>query len=309
MNDESPFGFLNPEVQQDWDQSLPQGFDQSPMCFQDPPLGQMDSFAFQLEPSVGAFDLQEPIMLSGPIIPEPMRAFHKKNTSAPTNMQELLRLAASSGRLDPNNLRVLGHPLHGLIPSHPRQHSMPVQPAPVVQNDDDTEFRGICNDDQVRFNPVKLGFIPGKFWSQDKDWTFGQLVSDFFQKKNNANSRFSHKLYNALKISTSDPFYAVYIGVEWVNERVLKIDKRIFARLLGIKTIDGSLFHQQGNFPSHGFTELTEKQAIAEVPPEALKNVDYETVRLLIHQPGIFTRDCTEEDIERCKWISTRKRP
>ena len=89
----------------------------------------------------------------------------------------------------------------------------------------------------------------------------------------------------------------------------MKIDKRIFARLLGIKTIDGSLFHQQGNFPSHGFVELNEKEAAAEVSPEHLEGVDYETVRLLVHNPGIFTRDCTEEDIERCKWISTRKRP
>lgn len=311
MNDENPFGFLNTETHQEWDTNIPMSFDQPGIGFQESPLPPMESFSFQLEPSVVAFDLQESISLSVPTVPEPIaRPFHKKNQSTPNTVCDLIRIAASTVRfnIDPNNIRGLGHPLMMANVAHPRQHSLPVQSTPVVQNDDDVEFRGICNDDQIRFNPVKLGFIPGKFWNQDREWTFGQLVSDFFQKKNNANSRFSHKLYNALKISTSDPFYSVYIGVEWVNERVLKIDKRVFARLLGIKTIDGSLFHQQGNFPSHGFVELNEKEAMAEVSPEDLKGVDYETVRLLVHQPRIFTRDCTEEDIERCKWISTRKR-
>jgi hypothetical protein len=152
-----------------------------------------------------------------------------------------------------------------------------------------------------------LGFIPGRFW-QNQDLTFGHLVQDFFQRKNNANSRFSHKLYNALKITLEDPFYIEFIGVEWVTDRVLKIDKHVFARLLGIKIIDGSLFHQQGNFPSHGFVELAEKNALQWVTPEILAGVDFDNVRLLVHQEGIVTRNCTEEDIDKCKWISARKR-
>jgi hypothetical protein len=40
------------------------------------------------------------------------------------------------------------------------------------------------------------------------------LVTDFFQRKNNANREFSHKLYNALRITAADPFYSGYAGVE-----------------------------------------------------------------------------------------------
>jgi hypothetical protein len=190
--------------------------------------------------------------------------------------------------------------------SHTRQHSLP-SPAPPELGDVDLEFAQICADGAVRFNPHHLGFIPSNFWF-DQEYTFGDLVADFFQKKNNSNSRFSHKLYNALKIAEEDPFYVTFLGIEWVTDHVLKIDKKIFARLLGIKTIDGSLFHQQGNFPSHGFVELNERAAHEAVSEADLEGVDYENVRLLTHQPGIFIRGCTEEAIDRCKWISSRKR-
>jgi hypothetical protein len=177
----------------------------------------------------------------------------------------------------------------------------------MIQLESDAEFAQVCADPSITFNPAHLGFIPGRFW-QDQNWTFGQLVHDFFQRKNNANSRFSHKLYNALRITLEDPFYVEFIGLEWITERVLKIDKHVFARLLGIKIIDGSLFHQQGNFPCHGFFELTEKAAPEWVTPEMLTGVDFDNVRLLVHRDGIFTRDCTEADIERCKWTSARRR-
>ena len=273
-------------------------------------------FPSALAPSVPqSFD--DSFLLPDPLTPPTLtptlvnsESWHKRFTSSPGNLSELVRIASSRQAFDANSLRGLNLPL--LIPTmttHARQNSTPVpnMTAPE-QTDSDREFRGICSDDAVKFNPVRLGFIPTKFWNEDKDWTFGQLVEDFFQKKNNANSRFSHKLYNALKISTSDPFYAVYIGVEWLTERVLKVDKWVFARLLGIKTIDGSLFHQQGNFPSHGFVELSQVEARRLVAEEDLADVDYENVRLLVHQPGIFTRDCTEQDIERCKWVGARRR-
>jgi hypothetical protein len=191
-------------------------------------------------------------------------------------------------------------------PAHMRQNSLP-EPAPAVQLESDAEFAQVCADASITFNPARLGFIPSRVW-QDRDVAFGQLVSDFFQRKNNANSRFSHKLFNALRITLEDAFYVEFVGLEWVTDRVLRIDKRVFARLLGIKVIDGSLFHQQGNFPSHGFVELSEANAREYVDAEMLAGVDFENVRLLVHQDGTFRRDCTEADIERCRWTSARKR-
>jgi hypothetical protein len=178
---------------------------------------------------------------------------------------------------------------------------------PVTRSVSDVDFEKKCSDGTAVFNPHKIGFIPSEFWS-DKSFTFGQLVKEFFQRKNRSNCRFSHKLYNALKIVGEDPSFSEWTGIGWVTDKVLRIDKMAFARLLAIKTVDGSLFHQQGNFPSHGFLELTEETASQFVPKDVLRSVDFDNVRLLVHQPGLFTRGCTEEEIEQCKWISSRKR-
>lgn len=171
----------------------------------------------------------------------------------------------------------------------------------------DQEFLHLCLDRSVTFNPHHLGFIPSNAWT-DAEVRFGDLVTDFFQRKNNANSRFSHKLYNALRITKSDPFYFHYIGVEWISAYILKVDKRIFAQLLGIKSVDGSLFHQQGNFPSHGFVEIGHGEASRHLPEGDLEGVDYERVRLLVHKSRVFIRDATEEDLARCAWVHARKR-
>jgi hypothetical protein len=159
----------------------------------------------------------------------------------------------------------------------------------------------MCADPDVMFNPARLGFIPHDFWPNE-DVTFGDLVSDYFQRKNTSTSRFAHKLFNALRISDEDPFYSDFLGVEWVGDRVLKVDKRIFARLLGVRAIDGYLFHQQGNFPSHGFVELSETDARQSLPAEELEGVDYEIVRLLVHQKGIFVRGCSDKVFRQCRW-------
>ena len=138
--------------------------------------------------------------------------------------------------------------------------------------------------------------------------TFGQLVTEFFHRKNSSNSRFSHKLYNALQISKNYPQYIKYLGVTWVTQTVLKVNKITFGRLLNIKTIDGSLFHQQGNFPTHGFVEIESREAASFVDPADLADVDFENIRLLRHGAGKIYRDCTEGEIEGCKWVLNQRR-
>jgi hypothetical protein len=191
----------------------------------------------------------------------------------------------------------------GASPDHKRCGSDPL--APDVQTR--SEFAIICQDPFVRFNPRHLAFIPACNWPE-RELTFGDLVADHFQKKSGSNTRFFHKLYNALKIADFDPFYTEFVGVEWVNERVIKIHKKKFARLLGIRTIDGSLFHQQGNFPSHGFRELGPQEAKAILSPEDLADVDYDVVRLLVHAPGDFVRTSSSQVFERCRWINSRQK-
>lgn len=171
---------------------------------------------------------------------------------------------------------------------------------------DDSEFIAARCDPSLRFNPRQIGFIPVTLWD-DQDRTFGEVVAEFFQRKNNANSRFSHKLFNALRLSEWNPIYRPLVGVFWLNQTILRVDKWAFARLLGIKSIDGSLFHQQGNFPSHGFFEIGAGDVQKWCPPELdLTGVDFENVRLLIHTESLFKQGCTESDIETCRWANAK---
>jgi hypothetical protein len=184
------------------------------------------------------------------------------------------------------------------------QHPSPLL-EPATQSD--LAFALICRDRSIQLNPRHLGFVPAHSWQGD-DITFGDLVTDFFRKKSNAGNRFIHKLFNALKVVETDHKFAAVVGVQWVSEKVLRVHKRSFARLLGIKTIDGSLFHQQGNFPSHGFAELSAREARIDLPVEALIGVDGDEVRLLVHTPRVFVRQCPESAIDACKWVSLRFR-
>jgi hypothetical protein len=160
----------------------------------------------------------------------------------------------------------------------------------------DQMFNEICGNASVALNPVSLGFIPVLFWP-NKDVAFGDLVFDFFQRKSNVNSRFLHKLYNALRISTLSPVWAELVGVQWEARFVIRVNKGQFARLLGIKAVEGSLFHQQGNFTTHGFVELNAEHAQMYCPNLNLATVDFDNVRLMVHQPGIFVSTCTEQQL------------
>ncbi|KAH0787965.1 hypothetical protein GPJ56_008121 [Histomonas meleagridis] len=199
-----------------------------------------------------------------------------------------------------------------LASSSQRHHSYTrevASPQPILRRPPEdisnATFITACNDPNLTFNPHLVGFIPSNLWP-DHMITFGDIVANFFQKKNNANSRFSHKLFNALKLSELSPIYPQFVGVQWLTPLILRVDKRVFARLLGIKSIDGSLFHQQGNFPSHGFFEIGAGDAVKYCPPGIdLTGVDFENVRLLIHMEHRFRKGCTEADIEPCKWANS----
>jgi hypothetical protein len=170
----------------------------------------------------------------------------------------------------------------------------------------DSEFAAASNDPTLRFNPRSLGFIPTDFWP-DEEVSFGYCLSDFFQRKNNANCRFPHKLFNAIRLTEFKPDYPRLTGLQWLNPVILRVDKVTFARLLGIKSIDGSLFHQQGNFPSHGFFEIGSGDQDRFVPPDVdLTDVDFENVRILVHRMGLVRKGCTSRDIEMCRWANRR---
>jgi hypothetical protein len=137
--------------------------------------------------------------------------------------------------------------------------------------------------------------------------TFGELVNEFFSRKSSANSRFLHKLVNALKLTDSNPGLFELVGVAWVTDRIFKVDKVRFARLLGIKAIDGSLFHKQGNFPSHGFVEICPEGGKAMLTAKELEGIDFDVVRLLRHESERFSRGHPPNMDELCKWHGARR--
>jgi len=168
------------------------------------------------------------------------------------------------------------------------------------------QFQNACHDNSLMINPRILGFIPSSFWSANNQLSFGELTRDFFQRKNSINSRFLHKLYNALKIAEAQPSLYPLIGVKWVSDSILKVEKHLFGRLIGIKSVDNSLFHQQGNFPSHGFVELSLKDIQTQYPHLDLTGIDFDDVRLLVHKNQGFVKVSTEESLQMCKWTKLK---
>jgi hypothetical protein len=167
------------------------------------------------------------------------------------------------------------------------------------------DFTFACSDESLIFSPRELGFIPAPW--PDHGHTFGDLVSNFFTRKSSATTRFLHKLVNALKIVEYDDKCYKLVGLAWVTDDILKIDKVKFARLIGVRTIDPSLFHKQGNFPTHGFTELCLDDAKAMLSSEELVGVDFDVVRLVKHETGAFTKRITPGVEDKCKWNGAKK--
>jgi hypothetical protein len=171
-----------------------------------------------------------------------------------------------------------------------------------ISNVIDLSFTDFCRDSSLRFSPTSLGFIPVCAWD-DCEVTFGSLVINFFQRRNNASCRFVHKLYNALRITETNPDYFKYVGVTWINHTVMTVHKGIFAQLLGIKNSEAALFHLQGNFPSHGFVEVNRQQALELLPLDVFTGIESDDMRLLQHANGIFVKDATEASIRGVIWI------
>jgi hypothetical protein len=164
-------------------------------------------------------------------------------------------------------------------------------------------FQVALGDSTLIFSPQQLGFMPSNYWLA-MDATFGDLVGKFFQRKNNANCRFPHKLYNALALVDHNPALFNLVGVQWVTDRLFKVDKFIFGRLLGIVSIDGALFHQQGNFPSHGFGEVPGTDIERLRLSFDIADVDQDRIRLFYHKGNGFAKSSNEDAVTRCKWIT-----
>lgn len=168
---------------------------------------------------------------------------------------------------------------------------------PMSQLIQDSLFASIFQDLEYQVNPVQLNFAPNGSWL-DRLYFFGELETEFFQKKNSSKIRLSYKLYNALKIVEFDEKFFQFIGVKWLSRVVFRVDKRKFARFLGVKSIDSLLFHQQGIFVPLGLIEITEIEASTIYPELGLTEIDFDEIRIFHHNTGLFTSSSTAEEIE-----------
>jgi hypothetical protein len=185
------------------------------------------------------------------------------------------------------------------LPPSPSHATSPPRPASPPA---DPEFARVLQDPTLTLNPCHLGFIPTPLWP-DENIAFGVLVRSYFQRRNVSVGRFRHKLFNALRISTECPALRRHLGIEWVSPKVLRVEKSSFARLLNIKVIEGGLFHRQGNFPSHGFVEVSR----SELPAEAIRGADLDHFAFLMHAEGLFTKDVDGEALNDWKWFNERR--
>ena len=165
-------------------------------------------------------------------------------------------------------------------------------------------FEEVCSDNTISLNPKRLNFIPVSSWTNES-MTFGMLVATFFRKRNSTHCKFPFKLYNDLKITEVYPEFIPHIGVQWVTDTIIKVDREPFARLIGVKTVEGGLFHQQGNFPSHGFVELPFKESDQLSRSLQFGPADLSIVRYVTHVAGKFIKGCTEDDLDQCRWSNT----
>jgi hypothetical protein len=82
-------------------------------------------------------------------------------------------------------------------------------------------------------SPQSLGFVPSDYWL-NADYSFGELVSRFFHRKNRASY--------ALRLVDGNPTMFNLVGVKWLTEMAFLVNKLIFGRLLGISALDGASF-------------------------------------------------------------------
>ena len=110
-------------------------------------------------------------------------------------------------------------------------------------------------------------------------------------KRNGYARLFPFKLYHALLITKAFPDAYRYTGVKWVSDQIMKVNGTVFAKLLGIHTVTGGLFHKQGNFSRHQFEQVFTKDHPELSGNPDINDVDDLTTMLFVDLKHRFSRD------------------
>lgn len=141
-----------------------------------------------------------------------------------------------------------------------------------------------------------LKFVPESEW-KSQACSLMELRSNFFTRRNGIGRVFPIKLYHALLITKAFPDAYYFTGVIWITNTVFKVNASLFASLLGIHSVQGGLFHKQGNFSRHKYSQVMIQSSPEFAAMPECSDVDDFYVRLFTDPQGRFTRD-TEYNIE-----------
>lgn len=155
------------------------------------------------------------------------------------------------------------------------------------------------------------GLVPTRFWEKYSSSTIplSTIIKEFFNRRTSNDTKFIYKLYNALKITSHYPQYEDLIGVYWVSNDVFVVKRHEFAVLNAIKIEKGALFHQHGNFTTHGFQQIDYSQLMTEFGGDFLSVFDEKNDVFCRHKDLAFTIKTTGEQIlDDCPYRNDHKK-
>ena len=153
---------------------------------------------------------------------------------------------------------------------------------------------------KLKFSTRSLSLFPKNSWKEEQV-SFVDMCGSHFQCKSNRKVKFEHKLWNALQLTSARPDLYPVVGVMWVSDSVIQVNRLVFGRLLGLEKSTSALFNLQGSFPTHGFTELTinEMNGFGDL---ANPTPDFRDCRFFTRRDGKFSRFSKEADVMACTY-------
>lgn len=150
----------------------------------------------------------------------------------------------------------------------------------------------------IVFQVKNYNFFPARAW-KNESVTFLDMRADHFDGKGKKRARFEYKLWNALQITRQSPDLYRYVGVIWLSERVIQVNRRLFGDLLRLEKCTSALFNAQGSLPTHGFHELS----IKDIQVIGIRTYDDpKDCRFFYRPDGLFRFGSNENDIKGCKY-------
>lgn len=217
---------------------------------------------------------------------------------------------------DPNSFNPIQQPIPMASPSPQMQYCIDMNQQQIPDQpffDNYPTFEDVYNDSTCILNPMELHLLPEKYWSQQPStMTFAQIVNTYFKQNRTQNSTFMLKLYNLLLISIQCPILEKALGARWLNDNVIDISRSGLINIFNVRenTVDGSMFHRQGNFSTHKFIEINESnfQQLGFYEYPKMPRIQGDT-KFFIHEPHVFTRrPMTEAELKMIRYSNEAKK-